>query len=142
MEKDYGSFEGFVISQEYRTSDPAWYPLLKELAKKNRRNPTEAESLMWDLLRSYFPDTKFRRQHIIGDYIVDFVSLYHNLVIEIDGGYHKQAEQALNDEYRTKWLEKHNDLTVIRFNNEEVLFNSDAVISTLSERLKEIEKCK
>ncbi len=142
MEKDYNSFEGFVLSQEYKTSDPAWYHILKELAKKNRKNPTLAESRMWDLLRKNFPDIKFRRQHIIGDYIVDFVSLYHNLVIEIDGGYHNQAEQAEYDELRTKWLDKHNNLTVIRFTNEEVLFNSEAVISTLSERLKEIEKYK
>ena len=142
MEKDYGSFEGFVLSQEYKTSDPAWYPLLKELAKKNRKNPTLAESRMWDLLRENFPDIKFWRQHIIGDYIVDFVSLYHNLVIEIDGGYHDSAQQAEYDELRTKWLDKHNNLTVIRFTNEEVLFNSEAVLSTLSERLQEIEMFK
>jgi len=140
MEKDYDSFDGFVLSQEYKTSDPAWYSILKDLAKKNRRNATPAESRMWDLLRENFPNIKFRRQHIIGDYIVDFVSLYHNLVIEIDGGYHNTEEQTKYDEYRTRWLDKHLSLSVIRFTNEEVLYDDGAVISTLSERLRDIEK--
>ena len=63
---------------------------------------------------------KFRRQHIIGDYIVDFVCLEKMLVIEIDGEYHNEWEQQINDEERTEWLHKRG-FNVIRFTNAEVI---------------------
>lgn len=62
---------------------------LNHLAKNLRTNQTDAEKLLWKHLRSkQLADTKFRRQQPIGNYIVDFVSLDHKLIIELDGGQH------------------------------------------------------
>ena len=133
MEDDYSKFEGFAISPEFKTADSSWYLRLKELAKRNRQNPTEAESIVWDYLRAHFPEAKFRRQHIIGDYIVDFVSFQHRLVIEIDGEYHETKQQEEYDEARTKWLTTTRNLRVVRFKNKEVLHDIDKVISTIKE---------
>ena len=132
MQDDYSIFDGFALSHEYKTADEAWYPRLKELAKKNRQNPTEAESIAWDYFRANLPNVKFRRQHIIGDYIVDFVSLQHRLIIEIDGEYHETQEQQMLDAARTKWLNS-KKLRVIRFKNSEILHEMDKVISTIKE---------
>ena len=70
----------------YETADCANYDLLSAYADYNKSHPTEAESIIWDLLKAKSIDGhKFRRQHIIKDYIVDFVCLNKKLVIEIDG---------------------------------------------------------
>jgi leucyl-tRNA synthetase len=61
---------------------------LLERAKKMRSNPTSAEEKMWGLLRKDYTDFHFRRQHIIGSFIVDFVCLSRRLVVEIDGDIH------------------------------------------------------
>ena len=79
---------------------------------------TDAESLL------------FRRQHVIGDYIVDFICLKQRLIIEIDGGYHNDIVQQQEDRIRQNWLESM-DYKVIRFTNEEVFYNIETVISTI-----------
>lgn len=117
-----------------RQADSINYELLKENAFANRKNPTEAENLMWDILRNKGLAAKFRRQHIIGDYIVDFVSLEKGLVIEIDGGYHNDPEQREYDYQRTQWLISQN-YSIIRFTNEEVLYDTDNVIGILKNAL-------
>ena len=61
------------------------YPLLKDWARQNRKNPTRAEAVLWERLRGQTLRTKFFRQYIIADYIVDFVSLKSQLIIEVDG---------------------------------------------------------
>ena len=94
-------------------------------AKELRKNPTEAEKRLWyylssDSLKSF----RFRRQHPIDHYIVDFVCLKQKLVIELDGGQH-----ALNQEYdakRTDYLEK-KGFHVIRFWNNEIVENMEGV---------------
>ncbi|CAM4202344.1 leucine--tRNA ligase [Gillisia hiemivivida] len=104
--------------------------LLLEKAKKMRDNPTDAEKFLWQELKTKKVGFKFRQQHLIGDFIVDFVCLTKKLVIEVDGKIHlPKGEQ---DQERSKIL---NDLgfKVIRFSNEEVIGNIDSV-------LKEIEK--
>ena len=75
---------------------------------------------------------KFLRQHIIGDYIVDFVSLHDGLVIEVDGGYHSEPTQKADDEVREEVLEQMG-YHVIRFTNEEVLDNTKYVIEQIEE---------
>lgn len=107
------------------------YPLLLENAKRMRQNPTEAETVMWNLLRDNALGVKFRRQHIIGDFIVDFVELGSGLVVEIDGGYHNNAEQKIQDEDRTAFLSE-NGFKVLRFTNEEVLHNPDKVLNKIT----------
>ena len=124
MEKDY----------EYCTADILNYDLLKEFASNNRKHPTEAESILWDYLKRSGVGAPFRRQHIIGNYIADFVCLPARLVIEIDGGYHQLPQQEANDEVRTKWLNEQG-FNVIRFTNEEVIANIESVLQTIKEHL-------
>ena len=90
----------------YKTSSPDRYSLLKDFAKSNRKSMTDAEIILWQYLRRLPSTFHFRRQHVIEDYIADFVSLERSLIIEIDGGYHSQSLQIEKDEYRTKGLIK------------------------------------
>ena len=121
----------------YKTADPALYEQLKEKAEEMRKNPTEAESAMWEMLRGKNLDAKFRRQHIIGDYIVDFVCLDKQLVVELDGGYHNAPEQKELDRQRTNFLQS-KGFSVLRFTNEEVLGNTGETLSIISNALKHL----
>ena len=118
----------------WNTADPGLYEALKEKAERIRKNPTEAESAMWEMLRAKNLDAKFRRQHIIGDYIVDFVCLDTQLVVEIDGGYHNDPEQKELDRQRTNFLQS-KGFSVLRFTNEEVIGNSDETIGIIKNAL-------
>ena len=69
-----------------------------------RKNPTEAESVMWSYLSDNKMGVHFRRQHPVCGYIPDFVSLKERLIIEIDGGYHFEGEQPEMDAERTQYL--------------------------------------
>ena len=119
----------------YNTADPCLYEELKEKAENMRKNPTEAESAMWEMLRGKNLDAKFRRQHIIGDYIVDFVCLDKQLVVEIDGGYHNDPEQQKLDRQRTNFLQS-KGFSVLRFTNEEVIGNTDETLTIIRNALK------
>ena len=111
---------GTCQESPYMTADPALYELLKEYSREMRNNPTDAERAAWSVLSDNNLGYKFRRQHIIGDYIVDFVCLEKMFVIEIDGEYHNEWEQQINDEERTEWLHKRG-FHVLRFTNSEVI---------------------
>ena len=104
----------------YNTASPDRYLLLKDFARTNKQFPTDAEKLLWEHLRAKQLSVKFNRQHIIGDYIVDFVCIEKRLVIEVDGGYHSEYEQIEEDEFRTQRL-KELGFSVIRFKNEDVI---------------------
>lgn len=91
---------------------------------------TEAESVFWSLAKGNSFGQRCLRQHIIGDYIVDFLFRKSRLIVEIDGGYHFTEEQQHDDTIRTNWLE-HMGYKVIRFTNEEVLFDTDNVINKI-----------
>ncbi len=130
--------EGEIRSEHfgYQTADPILYSKLKEFAKTNRENPTIAESTLWKYLRTKkLEGYKFRRQHIIGRYIADFVCLEKNLVIELDGSIHQLPENKESDEIRTNWLNE-NGFNVVRFENEEVINDPDKVLIKI---LKELE---
>lgn len=103
------------------------YRILKEDAKNMRKEPTEAESAFWKMASSGLFGSKFRRQHIIGDYIVDFVCLEKKLIIEIDGKYHDGEQQLLEDNLRSKELKKYG-FAILRLKNEEVINASDNII--------------
>ena len=119
----------------FKTAHPFNYELLKENAKKNRKNATQAEAALWEALRGSNLGEKFRRQHIIGDFIVDFVSLRSKLVIEVDGGYHNNPEQKEADELRSKFLNEIG-FKVLRFTNEEVLQDTNKTIEEIKANLK------
>ncbi len=113
--------------------------LLLERAKEMRANPTPAESALWQSLKGKKLDSKFRQQHLIEDYIVDFVCLSKQLVVEVDGKIHES--QVEEDAKRAEILEN-NGYKVIRFINEEVLGDIDAVLEKISKELSQRESVK
>ena len=120
-----------------KMADPINYGLLKENAKIMRENPTEAESILWKLLKSNALGFHFRRQHIIQNFIVDFFCLEKNLTIELDGGIHDQAEQKNYDLYRTAELQRLG-YTEIRFRNEEVIANPEGVVAQIKSTVESL----
>jgi len=97
-------------------------------AKALRANMTEAERRLWYFLRAHrFSGMKFKRQALIGRYIVDFVSFQRRLVVEVDGGQHAESEDDLR---RTRWLESQG-FRILRFWNNEVLSNTGGVLDTI-----------
>ena len=130
--KGKGAGETFPLKgRGIQTADKAWYGLLKGFAEENRNNPTEAESVLWEALRGKGLGDKFRQQHIIADFIVDFFCYDKNLVIEVDGGYHNYPQQMKLDAERTKALEALGYIE-IRFTNEEILCDTDRVLKVIS----------
>jgi valyl-tRNA synthetase len=134
IEAPSNSPEGEDKKPQYKTARKSEYELLKKNARKLRRFSTEAESALWEMLRAKKLGEKFRRQHIINDIIVDFVCLPKKLVIEVDGGYHTDPEIQKLDTLKTEIL---NELgyKVIRFTNDEILANTDAVVEAIREAL-------
>ena len=110
------------------------YGLLKELAEKQKENPTDAEVFLWQNLKGDQLGYPFRRQHIIDQYIADFVCLKKRLIVEVDGGYHTLPDVQISDKERTARL---NELgfKVIRFTNEEVIHDIEAVLLKIKNRL-------
>jgi very-short-patch-repair endonuclease len=108
--------------------------LLKNFAQTNKQFPTDAEKLLWEHIRAKQLSVKFNRQHIIGDYIVDFVCIEKKLVIEVDGGYHSEYEQIEKDEFRTQQLRDWG-FSVIRFKNEDVLGDISGVLNKIKNNL-------
>ncbi len=121
--------EGGGITPRYITADSDLYPVLLERAKEMRKNPTAAEDKLWQALRRKNLDVRFRRQHPIYRFIVDFVCLEKGLIIEVDGKIHKY--QLDNDAQRTLELEQKKGYTVIRFANDEVLNDLERVVSEI-----------
>ena len=120
--------------EQFKTANPFNYDILKEHAKENRQNPTDAENALWEALRNKQLGDKFRRQHVIGDFIADFISLSSKLVIEVDGEYHNEPEQIEADRLRTKFLNE-TGFTVLRFTNEEVLGNIEDVLTKIKKNI-------
>ena len=121
--------------KDWMVADTMEYRLLKENAKANRNNMTEAESAFWSLAKGSGLGEKCRRQYIIGEYIVDFFFRKSMLIVELDGGYHFTEEQQKEDAIRQDWLE-HMGYKVLRFTNEQILFDTDNVISKIKFHLK------
>ena len=95
-------------------------PRIFGFAKVNRHAPTQVEELLWNTLKGkQLGGHKFRRQHPIGRYIVDFYCHASQLAIELDGGYHNDPEQKAYDEYRTSELARMG-IREIRFRNEDL----------------------
>jgi very-short-patch-repair endonuclease len=116
----------------YKTASSDRYELLKSYARKNRKNTTTAEDVLWEYLRKKQLEVKFLRQHIIGNYIVDFVSRKKGLIIEVDGGYHSEPRQQENDQLREQDLERMG-YHIIRFTNEEILSDIENVIEQIED---------
>jgi len=115
---------------KYETADASLYKVLQERALQHRKYPTQAEAALWEYLKGNRLGAKFRRQHLIGQYIPDFVCLPKRLIIEVDGGYHFIGDQLISDEQRTAYLESFG-YQVIRFTNEEVLADTQNILKKI-----------
>jgi very-short-patch-repair endonuclease len=114
-------------------SEGALWEKLKSLAREKRHEPTAAEEKLWHYLRGRkVCNAKFRRQHAIERFIVDFLCWEAHLIIEVDGQIHSYT--ALEDEIRQEFRES-KGFRVIRFTNEQVLHETDKVISQILEGL-------
>ena len=101
-------------------------PKVFKHAKDLRRNQTEAEAKLWSHLRNHqLKDIGFRRQHAIGNYVVDFCAPRRKLIIELDGSQHLEQEEY--DTERTAFLESQG-YKVIRFWNNQVMKDIQGVI--------------
>jgi very-short-patch-repair endonuclease len=101
------------------------------LARQLRRTPTDAEIRLWSRLRrQQLEGFRFRRQHPIGPYVVDFFCAEAKLIVEVDGGQHADDSAT-----RTRWLEARG-YRVIRFWNNEVLANTEGVLITILDALR------
>jgi len=108
---------------------------LTKRARELRAAGTNAEALLWEVLRNRgIGGAKFRRQHQIGDYLVDFFSPEHRVVVEVDGGVHENSAVKAKDISRQKWLEGQG-FTVLRFTNEQVFGNIEHVAETIESSL-------
>lgn len=120
--------------EDFHRANPDWYPLLKENAKRMRNNPTEAEFVLWQILKGNGLGVRFKRQCVVLDFIADFLAPEINLIIEVDGGYHSVDEQITLDEARTTRLEN-KGYKVVRFTNEEVLSDTLNVITKIKQHI-------
>jgi very-short-patch-repair endonuclease len=102
------------------------------IAKKLRINSTDTEKYLWKYLRGkQLTGFKFRRQHPVGKYIVDFVNLERKIIIEVDGGQHSENKK---DKLRDKWL-KEKGYEVLRFWDNEVFTNVEGVLEVIREKI-------
>jgi very-short-patch-repair endonuclease len=107
-------------------------PDLFILAKENRKNPTPAEKVLWNILRKYRNEGfLFRQQHPIYIFIADFYCHKIKLVIEVDGEIHFNKESQEHDDGRTGVMEKFG-IKVLRFTNDQVLFSQETVIEQIN----------
>ena len=119
----------------YHISDANYWHLLIDHSKRMRKEPTEAESILWSFLKNKQLGVKFRRQHPIDFFIPDFVSLSKKLIVEIDGDYHLTDEQIQLDNERTHILEQ-SGYKIIRFNNDKVISDPHLVIEIIKLEIK------
>ena len=108
--------------------------ILRDRARSLRRRQTSVEKKLWSRLRArQLHNAKFRRQHPIARYIVDFCCLEARLIVELDGGQH--ASQTETDRKRTDWLASQG-FRVLRFWDNEVVESIDAVVDRIAEYVK------
>ena len=107
--------------------------LQRQFVKTLRQQMTEAETLLWRHLRAHrLNGEKFRRQQPVGPYIVDFIHFGARLIVEADGGQHNESS---SDAKRDAWL-KAAGFRVLRFWNNEILQNTEAVLEVVIDAVK------
>lgn len=107
---------------------------LIEFARKLRQDATDPEALMWACLRARrMNKRKFRRQHPVKPYVLDFYCADLRLAIELDGGQHNSAEGKRRDTAREAFLRAH-DIETLRFTNDEVMRHTDSVMNVIWKR--------
>lgn len=107
---------------------------LKETPQLLRKNATEYEKILWEHLKNKNLGEKFRRQHSVENYILDFYCPNKRLCIELDGAHHFTAEGQENDKTRDELLQLHN-IKVLRFSNSELEKDFRKVIDAIKQNL-------
>ena len=122
------------MKQRYpnQTAKPALWAKLEPEASRMRREPTEAEARMWEILRDSKLGVKFRRQQAIDRFIIDFVSLSAKLIVEVDGPIHEGTKGE--DRQRDEFLDSAG-YRVLRYSNDQVLKSTRVVIDELKKHL-------
>jgi ATP-dependent DNA helicase RecQ len=124
-----------VADYVFTTQPRIWQKKLKDYARHNRHQPTGAEACLWQALRNSRLAAKFRRQHAIEAYIVDFICISARLTIELDGEIHNAPEHLEYDAGRTFML-KELGYRELRFTNSQVLTQLPQVLATIKEHLQ------
>ena len=110
--------------------------LLQRHAQELRKNATKEENLLWyQFLRTY--PIQFRRQKIIGRYIVDFFCAQARLIIELDGGQHFEESGRISDAERTEYLEGMRGFQILRFTNLEINHQFTEVCSLIDRKVQQ-----
>lgn len=100
-----------------------------KFAKDNRDRPTEAEEALWEMLRlRRLRGLRFRQQHVVGRYILDFYCAEHRLAVEVDGRIHERTIEY--DTVRDEYL-RARGIRIIRVSNEDVLVNMADVLAQI-----------
>lgn len=133
--KDENLHDSTTVQQFH--ADPMLYGKLKEYSLRYRKDCTLAEQILWDKLRSKKEGYKFRRQHIVDTYIVDFVCLQKGLIIELDGKHHMLPDMQLNDAERTRMLGEAG-YYVIRFSNDDIVYDIENSLKKIYEKLSSL----
>ena len=126
--------KGICKEYGFNHADPLTYKTLLSHAKRMRYEMTNAEICLWQRLRDNQIGFKFRRQHIIDNYIADFICIKKKLIVEVDGRIHALGEQKEHDDIRTEDLQKLG-YRIIRFTNDQVICETDKVIQHIKEAL-------
>jgi very-short-patch-repair endonuclease len=109
---------------------------LIEFARKLRRDATDAEALLWSCLRDRRVNRrKFRRQHPLEPYVLDFYCAELSLAIELDGGQHNSDEGRAHDEQRAAYL-RSKGIETLRFTNQAMLEDTDGVLGVIWDRTR------
>ena len=117
-----------------------YQPPLRRKAHALRANPTDAEQRLWHRLnRRQLMGVQFYRQRPLGSYIADFYSPTLRLVIEVDGSQHLAPEGQQHDHQRDAWL-RQQGLSILRFDNLEVLNHTDAVVEAILQKMRELQQ--
>ena len=105
---------------------------LKDRRKYLRSHTTRAEAAMWNMLKGQkIEGVKFRRQHSIGHYILDFYAPQLKLCIELDGQPHFTVDGALNDDTRSQYLINAHNIYILRFENKTIFENPEGVVASI-----------
>jgi ATP-dependent DNA helicase RecQ len=120
------------IKPHWRSSEA-----LQLRARQLRCAMTPAEMKLWRYLWHGQLGMQFRRQHAVGSYIVDFFCVKAKLVVEVDGDSHSDPAEAEYDSERTRWLSEQKLYRIIRFWNDEALYETEAVVAQIARLVHE-----
>ncbi|MGB7786730.1 MAG: endonuclease domain-containing protein [Salinimicrobium sp.] len=116
-------------------------PVIHKQARELRKRETKAEKVLWNFISNHKLSVKFRRQHPISQFIVDFYCHELKLVIEADGEIHQEKENVTYDQMRDKHLHDLG-LTVFRFRNSEIMHQTEEVVNRIHKEVARIKRNK